>query len=160
MSQKEEGCWEKRCEGLNLAYFANCLGPHWILSSIKNSMWKHYNFYYYSWSTHWDILASAGVSGSVLFIHLVTPSKLEKLETLRVVPSVTFFISPPLHWGRYVSCIVINLHFDFSVVWGSQLFEIGDYNSAIIQLEEAGLGIMLLKMIQEQVTLCDGCSAL
>lgn len=54
--------------------------------------------------THWVILAVAGVSGCVLFIHLMTPSKLEKLETLTTVPSVASCMSPPLHWGRCVSC--------------------------------------------------------
>lgn len=98
------------------------------------------NFYYFSQSTHWVILASAGLSGSVLFIHLMTPSKLEKLETLTVVPPVTSFSSPPLHSGRCVFCVLVNLCLDFSVVWGSQFFEIGDYDSTIIQVEEAGLG--------------------
>lgn len=58
---------------------------------IENSTQKHYNFFFYSWSTHWAILASAGVSGSVLFLYLMTPSKLEKLETLTVCSTHYFF---------------------------------------------------------------------
>lgn len=96
----------------------------------------------YSQSTHWVILASARVSGRVLFIHLMTPSELEKLETLTVVLPVTSFSPPPLHSGRCVFCIIASCVLIFSVVSGSQLFEIGDYLSTVIQSEEAGFRIL------------------
>lgn len=66
-------------------------------------------------STHWVILASAGVSGSVLFIYLMTPSKSQKLETLTVVPPITLFHHLCTQEG--VSLVLLShLHFDFSVV--------------------------------------------
>lgn len=41
-----------------------------------------------------------------IYSNLMTPSKVEKLETLTVVSPVTSFILPPLHSGRCVSCIM------------------------------------------------------
>lgn len=89
--------------------------------------------------THWVILAVAGESGCVLFIHLMTPSKLEKLETLTTVPSVAYFMSPPLHWGRCVSCETVTSACEFSVLSASWLFEVRDYDSAVIWSKEVVL---------------------
>lgn len=75
---------------------------------LKTQCGNAYTFCYYPQPTHWVILAVAGVSGCVLFIHLMTPSKLEKWETLTTVPSVASCMSPPLHGGKV--CLLRNCH--------------------------------------------------